>query len=271
MQLNRSRFSLLRIFLSFGFTAAVAAALLFSIPSLLFAQHPEVVEPAGGPYVSGQTRTQKGLVQVALDGETGNIVFILTPDKAPAPTHANATAQAPIYLITYPDPKDIPSGLSYDGTTYDASKDAPVPANELACTVTNCKGLNVLPMSVAAYGGLHGTNDLCEDFNGGKSCSPVEGHDHLLGTPYTRGDFNVAWHKVVVVFTPKGIVNGAAHTRITTIDQLNSDYMNGYVKKMKVPDSSFNCSLVPEQLYYEGTPVYVNYPDPDSSTETGEQ
>ena len=183
----------------------------------------------------------KGFIQVALDGETGKTVFILTPDKAPAPTPTNAAAQAPIYLIAYPVQSTIP-------------------ADHLDCTVTNCKGLNVLPFANSSYGELSGTSAACEAFNQGKPCSPVEGHDHIVGTPFTGGDFNVAWHKVLVVFTAKGFQNKAYNTRITTVNQLEGLLSEGYIKTMDVPSSSFNCNLVPETRYEQGTPVTVSYP-----------
>jgi hypothetical protein len=34
----------------------------------------------------------------------------------------------------------------------------------------------------------------------------------------------------------------------------------GYIKTIDVPSSSFNCNLVPETRYEQGTPVIVSYP-----------
>jgi hypothetical protein len=51
------------------------------------------------------------------------------------------------------------------------------------------------------YGALPGSDKACADFNGGGPCSPVEGHDPLLGVASTSGDFNVAWHVKLAVVT----------------------------------------------------------------------
>ena len=73
------------------------------------------------------------------------------------------------------------------------------------------------------------------------------GHDHLVGKNPT-GDFNVAWEVWLVVFTPTGVANLPASTRITTLDQLNSYLGSGYVKKVDA-GFAFNCSIVPENVY----------------------
>lgn len=234
MRGSRVFFRDLRVLLSY---IAVAATILSFLPTCLFAKQ-QVTEP---PYVSGQSTTRNGFVQVALDGETGKTVFILTPNKAPAPTYTNYIAQAPIYLVVYPTTSTIP-------------------ADHLDCTVTNCNGLNVLPFANSDYGALSATDSACVDFNAGKACSEVEGHDHIVGTPFTGGDFNVAWRKVLVVFTHAGFLDGAINTRITSVNQLDGLIAAGDVTTMNVPASSFNCSLVPETVYSLGSPVTVAYP-----------
>jgi hypothetical protein len=231
------RFFSFRSRFHFAVMAIVVATILFSLSPRLRAQQ-QVTEP---PYISGQTLTHNGFVQVALDGETGKTVFIFTPNKAPMPTHTNGIAQAPIYLVVYP-------------------MDSAIPADHLDCTVYNCKGLNVLPFGNADYGDLGPSNPACGTFNGGNDCSEVKGHDHIVGTPFTGGDFNVAWKKVLVVFTHAGFQSGAINTRITSVQQLDGLIADGYVRTIDVPASSFNCSLVPETIYNLGNPVSVSYP-----------
>lgn len=233
--MHSNRLFFFRPRLSAALVAVTATVLLLPLSSQLFAAQ-QVTEP---PYISGQSVTRGGLIQVALDGETGKTVFILTPKKTPQPTHTNAAAQAPIYLVAYPTTSDIP-------------------ADHLDCTVTNCKGLNVLPFLDSDYGAA--SDAACAKFNGGKPCSAVEGHDHIVGTPFTGGDFNVAWHKVLVIFTTKGFDDDAIDTRITSVAQLEGLEANDEVKLIRVPASSFNCSLVPETVYDLGTPVTVVYP-----------
>ena len=111
---------------------------------------------------SGQRTFAQVSVEPALDTATGNTVYLLTPNKAPFPSKANPVATAPLYLPLYP-------------------VTSTVPADELNCQPTNCDHVNVLPFPSADYGVLLGTDWRCVDFNGGNTCSPVEGHDHLLG------------------------------------------------------------------------------------------
>jgi hypothetical protein len=72
--------------------------------------------------------------------------------------------------------------------------------------------VNVLPFPDSDYGALPGTDKLCTDFNGGNPCSPVEGHDHLVGIASTHGDFSVAWHVELVIFTHAASLDGKINT-----------------------------------------------------------
>lgn len=55
------------------------------------------------PWYSGQHAFGQATVEPAVDSATGNEIFLLTPDKAPLPTKAAPRAQAPMYLVLYPE------------------------------------------------------------------------------------------------------------------------------------------------------------------------
>jgi hypothetical protein len=97
------------------------------------------------------------------------------------------------------------------------------------------------------------------DFNGGQDCSLVKGHDHLVGVPSTGGDFNVAWHVVLVVFTSKAFQDGAINTRIKTLDQIKALVANNEAITVDTP-VTFNCSITSERTYELGTPVVIPFP-----------
>jgi hypothetical protein len=189
---------------------------------------------------SGQRTFGQASVEPAVDSSNGSTVYLLTPDKAPFPSKANPVATAPLYLPLYP--------LS-----------STVPAGELNCQPTNCDHVNVLPFPSTAYGALPGTAQACVDFNGGKPCSLVKGHDHLVGVPSTHGDFNVAWHVKLVVFTPTAFVDGKINTRITTLSQINALVASQDAVILDTP-VTFNCSITSARTYEMGTPKVIPFP-----------
>jgi len=189
---------------------------------------------------SGQRKFGQVTVEPAIDLSNGNEVYLLTPDKAPFPSKANPVATAPLYLPLYP----VTSA---------------VPFSSLNCQPSNCDHVNVLPFPSLDYGALPGTNKACVDFNGGNPCSLVEGHDHLVGIASTGGDFNVAWHVKLVVFTHAAFLNGKINTRITTLNQINALAASGDVIVIDTP-ITFNCSATSERTYDKGTPVVIPFP-----------
>ena len=190
---------------------------------------------------SGQRTFAQVSVEPAIDYSTGNKIYLLTPVNAPFPSKANPVATAPLYLPLYP--------LS-----------STVVAADLNCQPDNCDHANVLPFADAGfYGALAGTDPACVHFNGGQPCSPVKGHDHLVGAANTHGDFNVAWTVYPVIFTHKAFEDGVINTRITTLTQLMQEQANGYV--VIAPQLvTFNCSITSERTYEKGTPVVIPFP-----------
>jgi hypothetical protein len=181
---------------------------------------------------SGQTALGQSTVEPAINYADGSTVFLLTPDKSPFPSKANPRATAPLYIPMYPGSSTI------DPTS-------------LNCQPSNCDHLNVLPFPAPGYpnGGATCTN---YGFPAG-ACSLVVGHDHLIGVPPT-GDFNVAWHVVLVVFTPKAFSDGAINNRILTLREIADAVTNGDAFEADTP-ITFNCSIVSSTVYFRGVPL----------------
>jgi hypothetical protein len=191
-------------------------------------------------YDTGQRMFGQAEVEPAFDLSNGDVIYLLTPLKAPLPSKANGAAVAPMYLPVYP--------MSSTVTT-----------NDLNCQPTNCDHLNVLPFPDSDYGVLPGSDRACTDFNGGNPCSPVKGHNHLVGIASTKGDFNVAWHVKLVVFTPAGFTDGSINTMVTTLSQVNALVSKGDAFLADTP-ITFNCSRTSQQTYEIGTPIVISYP-----------
>ncbi len=195
----------------------------------------EVTEP---PFFTGQTAFGQSTIEPAVDFNTGNTVFLHTPDKSPFPSKANPKAQDTMYIPMYPT-------------------SSAVPPDELDCQPTNCDHLNVVPFVPPNY--TPASSAICAKWNGGQPCALTEGHDHLIGAPSTGGGFNVAWHVKLVIFTPSGFGDGAINTRITTWTQLAQLITNGDVTVVPTP-IVFNCQIVSEANYEHGTPLTFVFP-----------
>lgn len=189
---------------------------------------------------SGEVTLGNSSIEPAFDDVTGNPVFYLETKKSPMPVKANSHAIAPLYAVVYP-------------------VNSSVPADEFNCQPTNCDHLNVLPFQDPDYGLLAGSDPACQTFNGGQPCSPVKGHDHLIGIASAGGDFNVPWQVQLVIFMGKAFHDGAINTPITTVAQLQSLVNAGDVFIVDTP-ITFDCAVVSEQTYDNGTPLVVPYP-----------
>jgi hypothetical protein len=220
----------MRVILSKRFFAAA----LFAVSATLF------LSTGAFAQVSGEVTLGKSTIEPAFDDMTGNLVFFLEPENSPFPVKANSHALAPLYAVLYPVASTVP-------------------ADQLNCQPTNCGHSNVLPFPDADYGILAGNDPACQDFNAGQPCSPVKGHDHLLGVASTGGDFNEAWHVELVLFMSKAFQDGTINTPITTLAQLQSLVSRGEVFIVDTP-ISFDCALVSEHAYLNGTPQVIAYP-----------
>jgi hypothetical protein len=213
---------------------------------------PEVTEP---PYFSGDTVMGQWLTVPASDDVTGNTVFVLTPQKAPAdPTNTNPTAQKnQFYLVYYPVKSTIPAG-------------------ELDCQtgavtgVGNCFDLRVFPFYISPTydsnpGDANGTSAACVHWNGGQPCTVYLGRDRLISVPSTGGDVNVVCQITAVFFTVQAFADGAINKRIRTVNQVLALAASGDVVVVPTGSTfSFNCSIVPQATYARGSPLSYAFP-----------
>ena len=196
--------------------AAAVASLLAAVPVSATAA------PSGERFVGNVGQGHGAAIEPAYDYNTGSLTYILTPTGAPFPSKANSHAVAPLYIVVYPS--------SYPGWTLSCMG---VPGN-----CPDHDGL-IAGAATTIEPGVYGTDP-----------AQVPGHDHLIGLAKTGGDWNVAWHVYVVLFT----TTAAANTHITTLIQLQDALGGGDAISV---DSGiiFNCSAVPASLYWSGTPV----------------
>lgn len=174
---------------------------------------------------TGERALGNATIEPAYNDFDGSITFLLTPNRL-APLGAsnpintvNQNAVAPLYLIVYPP--------GTPGTF-------------------NCMGV---PGNCPDHGGvIAGVATSVESSVYGNNPSLVPGHDHLVGLPHT-GDFNVAWHVWIELFTSQSAV-----THITTLAQLQLAWQTHSLRQL---DSgiTFACSVVSGSAYAAGTPV----------------
>jgi hypothetical protein len=199
--------------------ALAAAAVAALLPLGVLASLPS------GEHAVGQT-----VIEPAYDDSTGNIVYLLTPNKlAPLGSHpfgGNQRAAAPLYIVAYP------------------------PGNTLTlnCMAVpgNCPDHDgtIATVATALESGTYGTDPLL-----------VPGHDHLVGVASTGGDFNVPWHVYVELFTSPSAV-----THITTFAQLQAAWASGSILATSSGQGvdtgiTFICAVVSQAAYAAGKPV----------------
>jgi hypothetical protein len=175
---------------------------------------------------TGERALGNATIEPAYNDFDGSIVYLLTPNRL-APLgpnnpilNVNPHAVAPLYLIVYPP--GTPGTFNCMGAS---PGNCPDHAGAIAGVATS-----VMP-------GVYGSTPAA-----------VPGHDHLVGMPRT-GDFNVAWHVYVELFTSESAV-----THITTLVQLQAARSSGGLREL---DSgiTFVCSVVSEHAYLAGTPL----------------
>lgn len=178
--------------------------------------------PTLGDPPSGERAVGKALIEPAYDDISGNLIYILTPEKAPLPTHAADSAQAPLYLVVYPAGSTVGT-LNCEG----------VPGN---CPDHD---KSIAEAATGIMPNVYGTDPTA-----------VLGHDHLLAPPASGGDFNIAWDVVVVLFTNQA----AANTHLTTVSQVEAAIKRGDAVSVDLK-TTFDCAVVSSQSYWKGTPV----------------
>ena len=158
--------------------------LLVAVGSLLMA-----VTAADAQVPSGERQLGRTIIEPGYDDRTGELIYIMTPMGTPSPSHANAHAISPLFIVVYPN----------------AAADAVGTMNCAHEGGDNCgdHGPGIADLAQATVPNVYGDG--------------VWGHDHIMNG--TGGsDFNVTWQVVVVLFTNLD----AAKTHITTEVQLDA-------------------------------------------------
>jgi hypothetical protein len=171
-----------------------------------------------------------GTIEPAYDDTSGGLVYLSTPNGAhihmPSkidPSTGLPVNVAPLYLTMYP------AGSGIDPSTLNC---AHVPADNCADHGPLVAGA-AMSIEPAVYG------------------AGVLGHDHLVGIASTKGDFNVLWEPVLVLFTSVE----AASTHITTLAQLKAAEASGGAFEVPLPQATFHCSSVSAAAYWRATPA----------------
>ena len=170
---------------------------------------------------SGERQLGKTIIEPGYDDRTGKLIYVMTPEGAPFPSHADAHAISPLFLVVYPN-----SAAASVGTMNCAHEGG-----------DNCPdhGPGIADLAQATVPSVYG--------NG------VWGHDHIMDGP-GGSDFNVTWQVVVVLFTHAA----AANTHITTEAQLDAAIDAGDAFTIETP-TIFHCNLVSAATYARATAV----------------
>lgn len=181
--------------------------------------------------VTGERTFGEDVIEPGYDAATGALIFMLTPDKAPFPTHSNSHAVAPLWMVVYPPNSSVASSTDY----------------HLSCEGVpgNCPDHAGLIAGIATRG---------ESAVYGSDSTAVPGHDHVFAAPGSGGDFNIAWELNVVLFTPQGAADGAIDQHLTTEAAIESAVKAGDARVIDL-GASIVCTVVSPTTYAKATPV----------------
>ena len=188
-----------------------------SQPALAFS----TASPTSAALPSGERIVGKVAIEPAYNADNGEIVYLLTPEKATFPSKANAHARSPLYLVEYPVGSTV-------GTLNCQGVPGNCPDHDLA----------VASVATSAMPSVYGTDPTL-----------LPGHDHIVDPPGAP-DFNVAWEVIEVLFTNAA----AANTHLTTDAEIAAAVARGDAIEIDL-GFAFNCSVVPASLYWKGTPI----------------
>jgi hypothetical protein len=73
-----------------------------------------------------------------------------------------------------------------------------------------------------------------------------------MGVAKSGGDFNIAWHVYLLLFTPHAVADGAINTHLTTLAAIGQAEAAGDVVGPIDSGIVFNCSIVPATVYNHG-------------------
>jgi len=181
-----------------------------------------------GTAPTGERIVGNAAIEPAYDADSGELMYLLTPIKAPLPSRANSHAVSPLYLVEYPA-----GSAAAEGGHFNCEG---VPGN-----CPDHDGL-VAQVAVDNMPSVYGTDPTM-----------VPGHDHVADPP-GKPDFNIAWEVVEVIFTDQGLADGASDTRLTTDAQIDAAVAAGDAIEIDL-GFAFNCNVVSEAVYWRGAPV----------------
>ena len=176
---------------------------------------------ANGELPSGQRQLGRTIVEPGYDDRTGTVIYLMTPEGAASPAHANASAVSPLYIVVYPN-----SAAAAVGTMNCAHEGG-----------DNCPdhGPGIASLAQAAAQGVYSDG--------------VWGHDHIMDGP-GGGAFNVGRQVVVVLFTSAA----AARTHITTAAALQAAISAGDAFTVATP-ILIHVNLVSGATYERAIPL----------------
>jgi len=178
-------------------------------------------DPAAPP--SGERRFGRVATEPAYDDASGQVIYILTPENTPLPTHASGWATVPLYIVEYP-------------------------ANATVGTL-DCMGV---PGNCPDHDGTFaGAADALEPVVYGDG---VLGHDHLLAAPGNPGASGVIHEVHEVLFTPAGVNHGAENDHLTTEAEVRAAVARGDAADFDL-GLTVHTAVVSRSVYRHGTPV----------------
>ena len=193
----------------------------------------------GYPYFTGGG----GSVEPAYNDANGSLLYLLTPTKTNVQLSSKIVQDSTDIAFPFPHPVNVaplflpvyPTSSGIDPATLNC---AHVPAD-------NCPDHGPAVSDAVQFGidpGIYGAG--------------VIGHDHLIGVAATKGDWNIIWEPVLVLFAPTAAgAAAAASQHITTLQQLTDDLNAGLVFEVPLPTLDFHCGIVSASLYAHGTPA----------------
>jgi len=170
---------------------------------------------------SGERQLGQTVIEPAYDLRSGELTYIMTPQRAPSATKADAGTQEPLYLVVYPN-----AVAGYVGTMNCAHEGG-----------DNCPdhGPAIASIAQSTVPSVYGDG--------------VWGHDHVLDG-VGGSNFSVTWHAVVVLFTNLD----AARTHVTTAAQLDAALDAGDAITVEIP-VVLHGNLVSGATYARGVPA----------------
>ena len=184
-----------------------------------------------------------GSIEPAYNDANGSLLYLLTPTKTNVQLSSKIVRDSTDIAFPYPHPVNVaPLFLPVYPTS---SGIVPATLNCAHVPRDNCPDHGPAVSDAAQFG--------IDPYIYGAG---VIGHDHLIGAAATKGDWNIVWEPVLVLFAPtEAGAAAAASQHITTLQQLTDDLSAGLVFEVPLPTLDFHCGIVSASLFAQGTPA----------------